>query len=309
MTTSPWKAALTCLLACSLPSCGGSNQAETKQTSSAHQKDGRDQAPEGESDAAQDGSGEPQATGGSSGDGQASPSGSPGSGQGSGAPAPTDPQTPPDASPTTAEPACSAPEGVSNDPRSIEEVITLINALPMPVTLPCYFEALRRPLYLSASSSQLSVQPAVSELSPRMFLFGGPLVTALAPEGEGSHLLELSVLLSDQTSIKGEISFPVAEALPLDAAYKGILRNDGNGTRCAGCHFNEAKATGPLSASAYTSTALRPFADSDVPIDFLAAESGACAKNTSERCRMLRALFEHGQVLPKAFPAGMDTLF
>jgi hypothetical protein len=142
-----------------------------------------------------------------------------------------------------------------------------------------------------------------------MFLFGGPLVTALAPEGEGSHLLELSVLLSDQTSIKGEISFPVAEALPLDAAYKGILRNDGNGTRCAGCHFNEAKATGPLSASAYTSTALRPFADSDVPIDFLAAESGACAKNTSERCRMLRALFEHGQVLPKAFPAGMDTLF
>jgi hypothetical protein len=293
-------------------SCGGSNASEKTQTSST-KKDEPDQSLESnaDSDETDGGTDASQSGGDGSDDGQASPSpsGSQGRDPGSGTQPQTGSETPPGSSEPTAEPACTAPEGVSNDPRSMEDVITLVNALPMPVTLKCYLEALRRPLYLNATSSQLSVQPAVSESSPRIFLFSGPLISALVPEGEGSPLLELSVLLSNQTSVKGEIAFPVAEALPLDAAYKGILRNDGNGTRCAGCHFNEAKAASPLNATAHTSTALRPFDNSDVPLDFLAAESAACGKNTSERCKNLRALFEHGQVLPKAFPADMDTLF
>jgi hypothetical protein len=37
---------------------------------------------------------------------------------------------------------CVAPEGATASPRSIADVVTLLNALPSPVTLPCFLETL-----------------------------------------------------------------------------------------------------------------------------------------------------------------------
>ena len=71
---------------------------------------------------------------------------------------------------------CRAPSSVSNAPQSIAETVTLINALPKPLTLPCFLESLARPLEMSATFSVVSAQPAVGHRSPRVFLFLGPKV-------------------------------------------------------------------------------------------------------------------------------------
>jgi hypothetical protein len=83
---------------------------------------------------------------------------------------------PPDAdspTPETSEPdvvdRCVAPEGVSNTPTTVLETIDLINALPQPVTLPCFIESLERPLRLYATRT--GRQPLSYGDAGRMFWF------------------------------------------------------------------------------------------------------------------------------------------
>ena len=203
---------------------------------------------------------------------------------------------------------CTAPAGVSNDPRSPEDVIALINALPKTVSITCYLEALQRPLRLNATTSELSVQPGVDSTSPRLFLFSGNLISGVVAKGEGANFLELSLLLDVQTSIKGEIAFPVTADLPADAAYARTMRSDGSGTRCAGCHLDETVPPGATSGLARASRALKPFDRHDVPVGTLRETRLSCAK-TDVGCLLLEAVFGGGDVEAETFPAAMPTLF
>src|SRR5450432_198125 len=65
-------------------------------------------------------------------------------------------------------PQCRAPAGVSNNPQSIAETITLLNALPKPLSIPCFLESLARPIPVLATFGVLSAQPAVGVRSPRV---------------------------------------------------------------------------------------------------------------------------------------------
>jgi hypothetical protein len=210
--------------------------------------------------------------------------------------------------PPAAHVPCVAPAGVDNDPQSIAAVVTLLNALPKPVTLVCYLEALRRPLSVNATSSDLSIQPALGADSPRLFLFSGSLVSAVAT-AVGPSLLEMSVLLGTQQSVKGEIAFPVTETLTEAGVYARIKRSDAAGTRCGGCHFGESPAQGVGNGEAYASKALRPFDADDVPISILAHAADLCEGTSNARCDLLRAVFEHGDVAPRSFPHDMPTMF
>ena len=69
------------------------------------------------------------------------------------------------------DPRCVAPEGVSTAPQTIAEVVTLLNALPKPLNLPCFVASLARPLSLHAVNSPFSAQPAQGRRSPRIFIF------------------------------------------------------------------------------------------------------------------------------------------
>jgi hypothetical protein len=53
---------------------------------------------------------------------------------------------------------CVAPAGVPTTPQTIVEVVDLINALPAPVTLPCFLQALARPLKMHATISLITAQ-------------------------------------------------------------------------------------------------------------------------------------------------------
>lgn len=216
----------------------------------------------------------------------------------------TDPKPPP-----IDEPVCTLPEGVGNAPESIGDVVAMINGLPKPLSIACFVQLLPRPLYVNATSSQLSVQPATSEATPRIFIFRGPLIITFVPAGEGAKAIELSYLTSSTTSVKAEIDFPVTETLAADAGFASILTSGGGGTTCAGCHSLESSAPASFGANAFVSKALKPLATRDVSLFDLGIQSEICATSASERCANLRAVFDHGEVLPQNFPLDMPTLF
>jgi hypothetical protein len=104
--------------------------------------------------------------------------------------------------------------------------------------------------------------------------------------------------------VKGEIAFPVTADLTADAPLQRIVRKDFPGTRCAGCHFDEA-----ASGAGFASRALRPRSGDDVSLTNLMLQVDGCAASQTARCKVLRAVLGSGDSLPQAFPADMPTLF
>ncbi|MEM9692302.1 MAG: hypothetical protein AAGA56_07145, partial [Myxococcota bacterium] len=132
---------------------------------------------------------------------------------------------------------CATPVGMSGRPTTIAAAIELVNALPPPVDVACFLEALERPLPVQATSSAVSAQPARGPDSPRVFIITPPLIISVATEGVGASLVEFAEFTSLTTSIKAEIALPFENELPLAAAFDHIRTE--RGTTCGGCHRGE----------------------------------------------------------------------
>jgi hypothetical protein len=207
---------------------------------------------------------------------------------------------------------CRPPAGVSGSPRTIEEAVTLLNALPKPTSVACFLESLDRPLQAIATRNIVSAQPAFSATSPRIFLRRGQLVLSVVPEGAGSHLIEFSYLLEGDTrSVKAELALPLTDTVPASAPYEHVLPTDPaglarGGTVCGGCHAQEERVQNIDFASAFSSVSFRPNPSYQVSLEMLAAEQKSCDRAAQpERCAMLTALFGHGAVTPAEFPSTM----
>jgi hypothetical protein len=191
-----------------------------------------------------------------------------------------------------------------------EQSVELLNALPKPTSVACFLEALPRPLMINATNSPFSAQPAVSTVSPRVFIKLGQLWTSVVIDGESSYLLEFGYRPTEDavTSIKGELKLPLHEAVLASAPYDRV--RSGAGTTCGLCHFNESRAAGIGFADAYDSIAFRPRPDSHVNVALLKVESTACRWDlNAQRCEMLSAIFDGGPVLEVPFPDAMATFF
>ncbi|MBZ5715918.1 hypothetical protein [Nannocystis pusilla] len=218
-----------------------------------------------------------------------------------------------DAAPTTTgEPlppptACAEPTSLAASPRTIAEALAFINELPRPLTLDCFLERLERPLAIAATRSMISLQPAVGDHSPRLFLFMGELVLSVAVDGHGFDLLEFGEHVAPTRSIKAEIAFPLDDLLGPEAPFARIF--DGvDGTNCGVCHAEEVSE--PRYPQAFVSDALR-FPDWE-EVAFAAvreAYEGCDAAAEPERCARLTALFGHGPVEAAAFPETMPTIY
>lgn len=194
------------------------------------------------------------------------------------------------------------------DPDSIDELLTMINALPKPMDATCFLKSLKRPLYVNASSSTMSVQPANTSKNPRIFIFKGNLILTLVPNGEGSLVLEFSELKNDVRSFKGEVALPVTKTIaPADPF---IRITNGARTTCQGCHSSEQPEYKIGNVQVYSSKALKPSAGMDVPLSSLNYELYLCdfRKDYSSRCEFYRALLNFGEVQPINFPVDMPTL-
>lgn len=204
--------------------------------------------------------------------------------------------------------ACAAPEGVSGSPNNVAEVLTLLNALPKPVSLPCFLRALSRPLAIHATESIFSLQQAAGKRSPRIFVFFEGLIFSVVPEGTGSHLVEFGETRPDNRSLKAELEFPIPTELSDSDPFEGFMLTE-DATNCAICHDDEELAQDITYARAYVSQSLQPAAGQRVDVESLQGEQLACDSSAeAERCAMLDAIFDQGNVVETQFPSSFDTL-
>ncbi len=204
---------------------------------------------------------------------------------------------------------CVLPKGFVFSEYTMESMTALFNAMPKPIDIPCVLDVLPRPLKINATSSDLSVQPAQGESSPRVFLKLENLILTFALSGDGAQMIEFSLLLSDLRSVKGELAFPLTEKLGVTTIYDHILKAEGGGTRCVGCHFDETPAGGKFPATAFSSKALRPFTRQDVSLDILKQLKGLCTDTTDLKCRLLESIYRGQDPQSFDFPEAMPTLF
>ena len=209
--------------------------------------------------------------------------------------------------PPSSTPGCRAPAGVSDAPRTIDETVALINALPKPLSLPCFLESLARPLQVHASYSVFSAQPAQGARSPRIFLFQDPTVMSIVPEGEGASLLEFGEQRPEFRSLKAEIVFPVAAALDPSAPFDKLMF-DSQITTCGGCHAGELQESEISGVRRFVSRALRPQPGDRVSVQSLDHELAICDRSLEpQRCAILDGLLGWGSVTERDFPVGMAT--
>jgi hypothetical protein len=212
----------------------------------------------------------------------------------------------PQLTPEVAPERCAPAPGTTGSPSSIAETVDLVNGLPKPVSLPCFLEALERPLRLVATQSLFSAQPAVGARSPRIFLFMDGIIHSIVPEGSARSLLEMGEATSAGSSIKAELEFPITESITLGTAFERLPMDDI--TTCAVCHNGHVPVLGI--EGAFESEVLRPQDRELVPLADLENEATSCdAELEPERCAMLGALFQHGEVLPTEFPRSVRTIF
>lgn len=212
---------------------------------------------------------------------------------------------PPAKPPTGCEPA----RGASN-PTSIAAVVDSLNALPKPVTLPCFIQHLSGPLAIDATKGDLSLQPAVGRRSPRIFILLDPLIATIVPQGLGQDLLELGERRGETRSLKAEVLFPVTTQLEHASPYEHVIfdKESKSLTSCAFCHGAETLAPDITFTRAFESDAFRPLNGNRISVDELAAERQACdAKLEPYRCAVLDALFERESVTFRSLPAAFAT--
>jgi hypothetical protein len=195
-------------------------------------------------------------------------------------------------------------------PRSVDEVLALLNELPKPVTLPCLLESLPRPLAIQATRSIVSAQPAVGARSPRMFLFFDSLIASVVPAGDGARLLELGERRGETSSLKAELEFPITAELDAADAFDRLRYNDLNST-CDFCHAEAEPAPDYDHPYALISRGIRPVPRERVALADVVEETEACdAEREPDRCAMLRALFEGSPPPVDAeFPETYKTFF
>lgn len=202
---------------------------------------------------------------------------------------------------------CAPPAGVSGSPTSVEDVVTLLNALPKPVSLPCFIESLDRPLRAYASQSSASAQPSTGPNNPRFFLFNGPLIMAVTTDGPGADLLEMSVVKPGNTmSLKAELQFPIMGPVSAAAPYDRV--RSGGGTSCRLCHTTESVDSSIGFTVAYQSSAFRALPATEVPLDSVRNQYDTCNPLAEpDRCELLKMIFAVGPIVRQDFPTGMPT--
>jgi len=194
---------------------------------------------------------------------------------------------------------CLPPPGLGR-PEHIDGVVALVNALPMPVTLPCVLEALERPLAVLGATSPFSAQATTEQDSPRLFVFSGDLVLSVVTTGEARELLELGEYVEPGRTLKAEIEFPVEAPLPASAPFEHALL--GESTSCGLCHGSERYAGKVGEISTYTSDALAAEADRVIPIGLVEQHARDCDPTRDPaRCDLFEGIFAHGDVVAGRF--------
>jgi hypothetical protein len=170
------------------------------------------------------------------------------------------------------------------------DLIALLNALPRPLTLPCFIASLPRPIGIQGDISLISLQPAVGKDNPRIFLRNGGMILSIALAGDQGTHIETAEPEQTGYSVKGDLGFPVTDPVVERNFFEGIRYS--NGTVCGACHSDEHLARVVDTIPAFASHAYKPSASQMLPLSSVRALADGCdPADTGLRCQMLRGLF------------------
>jgi hypothetical protein len=161
----------------------------------------------------------------------------------------------------------------------------------------CFVESLSRPLQVYFTRSRISAQPAGGEDSPRTFIVNDRLFLAFVPAGPAENLLELGHRTEQDRAVRAEIVFPLRGPVRADDIADHIALTDRN-TFCGNCHAREAQTDDPfLGERAFESGVIAPNPADEVTLSAMRETAESCDPGaTPERCELLEALFEHGEL-------------
>jgi hypothetical protein len=208
----------------------------------------------------------------------------------------------------TSETGCLPSKGSTGNPKTVYELLDLLNGLPHPVELSCFLESLDRPLAFNANSNVQSAQPAAGKRNPRVFLIlNESLSVSIVPTAD---TLEFGQRGEEAGfSLKGEIHFPVQGQLTPEDAFSRLSPNAATGlsldqaTSCGVCHDHERPSVDYPFRGAFISARVKPQSIFGVDVAYIKKETDACdAEAEPVRCAVLHALFDHGSVVQTAFP-------
>lgn len=195
----------------------------------------------------------------------------------------------------------------------VQSVVDWLNAMPKPVTLPCFIESLPRPLKIQSALSEFSAQPSLGQRSPRIFFFFDRLILTVVVDQKFAEypypLLEMSYMVDERELIttKAELKFPITNTLAPAAPYTGLSFND-RISQCSFCHPKESILDYLDDVPIYQSSILKP--TTPMAISQLYVESDHCiVEEEPHRCAMLSSIVDHGALQPYSFPARAPTIF
>lgn len=198
---------------------------------------------------------------------------------------------------------------VSLNPKTVDQVVELINRIEKPVTLPCLISFLPKPLKIYAVNNQASAQPAGGPDSPRIFLFNENLILSVVPDGIAKDYLEMSEVVGIYRSVKAELKFPINDIVVNGEPYLTITDQAG-ATTCRGCHENATPSTTITSGPAYVSDMILPNPTKRVLDTDLKYWAQYCNSNlTPFRCTMLKNIMLNGQAADAPFTAAPQVKF
>ncbi|MDB4943278.1 MAG: hypothetical protein JWP97_2812 [Labilithrix sp.] len=190
---------------------------------------------------------------------------------------------------------------------SIADAVTRLNALAPHGDGACFVTTLPRPLAVMGSLNTASAQPAGGRGAPRLFFLLPKLVITAVPEGDGSKVLEFGEWIGTTRTLKGEVAVPVVAPLAADAPFTHVLQ-DASRTRCASCHRQEERH--PTIPNAFLSIAFQPALSTVVTLSELEELHRLCtnAGDEGERCTMIHAVFDFGEVTQGSFTPVVQTM-
>ena len=107
------------------------------------------------------------------------------------------------------------------------------------------------------------------------------------------------------------MKFPILdEVVDIAAPFESVDSN--TRSKCGGCHVQEAKITNTdYPGDVYESLAIRPTNSQKVEVSDFKLESYKCdmMADKSNRCAMIYALYDHGEVVHENFPNSTLTFF
>ena len=190
--------------------------------------------------------------------------------------------------------ACQATRSIqSEDLQNITDLVSYLNTLPRPLQLHCVIAGLPRPLRLTAGVSSGSAQPSPGARDPRIILQVGSLLLGIVPDGPAQGSLEVGAVKGGDTAARAEFLFPIAEVEIQEAAGTGHIRF-GAGTSCGLCHTSETAASSEPVAGSFQSRIIRFNPAERVTVANIKTEAELCRGQSSDRCLLLRSLFQGG---------------